>query len=259
MYSRLHPNEAVFTNITIQDDYKNVLYLTLKYSEQNEHYYIHFVPSKDTYTSIKNDFDILLNSVKVRDFETASHQTRVTEMSVLLSKLLTHLAQFNVAIDQNFIDKMRIGASLHDVWKIWIPENILFSPNKLTPNEMAQMKEHCKIWANMIGTLEEKFWSRKVIDFAKNIALCHHERWNGTGYPYWLKWEQIPLSAQIVAIIDVFDALMSERPYKKPLWIEEVREILKNGRGSDFNPEILDIFLENFEVFLNERKKYNNN
>lgn len=254
-YSRLHPNETIFTDITIKEN-DNTLYLTIKFDNEKNHFYFHFIPAKDTYTTIKNDFWIMIDFVEVRDSETAEHQKRVTEMSVELSKLTAKIKKYSELIDQNFIDKMRVWSALHDVGKIWIPDSILLSPNKLTPDEMNQIRRHSEIGAKMIEKLEEKFWKRKVIDFARNIALYHHERYSGTGYPYWLEWDEIPLPAQIVAIIDVFDALMSRRPYKKPLSIPEVKKIMEEWRWKDFNPEILDLFLENFEKFCFIRNNF---
>ena len=133
---------------------------------------------------------------------------------------------------------MRYAAPMHDVGKIGIPDHILLKPGKLDQDEWEVMKQHTVIGAQILQGSDAEY-----IQVAEVIALAHHEKWDGTGYPKGLKGADIPLSGRIVAVADVFDALTSERPYKKALSLEESLGIIKGGRGSHFDPDVVDAFL----------------
>jgi putative two-component system response regulator len=140
---------------------------------------------------------------------------------------------------------------LHDIVKVGIPDNILLKPGKLTPEEMEIMKTHAKIGAEAIEQAESDVREPvPFLVFAKEIANYHHEKWDGSGYPAGLKGDQIPVSARLMALADVFDALISVRVYKAAMSHDKAREIIVMGRGTHFDPDVLDAFLTCFEDFV---------
>ena len=143
------------------------------------------------------------------------------------------------------IEDLCKAAPLHDVGKIKIPDAILQKPGRLTPEEFDTMKQHTThsraIIKMIIGDVEDEHY----VGIVEDIAMYHHERWDGTGYPTGLKEEEIPLAARIMAVADVFDALYEERCYKPPVRpIERIMQIMQEGRGTQFDPVIIDVFME---------------
>lgn len=165
------------------------------------------------------------------DGETGDHIRRLGLYSQLMAK---HLGW-----GQNEIDEIRIAAPMHDIGKIGIPDHILTKPGKLTKEEFEIMKKHPEIGSKILSNSKSP-----LIQMASDISLGHHEKWDGSGYPYGLSGEDISISARIVAIVDVFDALIHKRVYKDKLPIDEAMAILKEGRGKHFDPDLLDLFLE---------------
>lgn len=168
-------------------------------------------------------------ALDLRDHETEGHSRRVTEATLRLAQ--------RVGIPVGNLAHIRRGALLHDIGKLGIPDAILLKPGKLTVEEMNVMKQHpvyAYEWLSKIPFLVP------VLD----IPFCHHERWDGSGYPRGLKGKEIPLAARVFAIIDVWDALLSDRPYRKALAEDEVRKYLNEKKGREFDPEIVDLFLQ---------------
>jgi putative two-component system response regulator len=165
-----------------------------------------------------------------RDDDTGEHIRRVGALSA-------HVAQ---ALELSGAEVELIGraAPLHDVGKIGIPDGILLKPGKYTPEEFDHMKTHSAIGAHILGGSSDP-----VLQMAEVIALCHHERWDGTGYPRGLRGEEIPLSGRIVAVADVFDALTHERPYKKAWPVEQAVEEIEQQSERHFDPRIVEAFL----------------
>ena len=179
----------------------------------------------------------LVTASMYRDEETGEHIRRVG----LHSSELARLANWSVEATE----QIRLAAPMHDVGKIGIPDSILQKPGRLTDEEMSVMKTHTLIGA---GMLEDS--SSPMLQMARTIALCHHERWDGTGYPYGLEGLRIPAAARIVAIVDVFDALTHDRVYRPAMPIEKAISILNEGRCSHFDSLLLDLFLQNIDTFL---------
>jgi PAS domain S-box-containing protein/putative nucleotidyltransferase with HDIG domain len=172
-----------------------------------------------------------------RDRETEGHSRRVTEMAV-------KIAQAMGMSDAELVN-VRRGALLHDIGKMKIPDSILLKPGKLTDDEWEIMHEHPEFAYELLSPIA---FLRPALD----IPYCHHEKWDGTGYPRGLKGEQIPLAARIFALIDVWDALSSDRPYR-PAWPKEkVMEYLSENAGTHFDPQVVKVFLETDWHFLNE-------
>jgi HD-GYP domain-containing protein (c-di-GMP phosphodiesterase class II) len=168
------------------------------------------------------------SAIAKRDSDTSHHNYRVTLLSIRLGKE----AGLSAAAMRSLIK----GAFIHDVGKIAISDNILLKPGRLTPEEFEVMKTHVSHGADIVRNTE---W----LADAAAVVRCHHEKFNGTGYPDGQSGEDIPIIARIFAIADVFDALTSERPYKKALPLDRSLEILIEGRGSHFDPRLLDAFL----------------
>ncbi|ERI95376.1 HD domain protein [Clostridiales bacterium oral taxon 876 str. F0540] len=197
-----------------------------------------------------------------RDSDTGEHLNRMQTYAKMMAKFLSQEEKYKNIIDRDYIDDIERFAPLHDVGKVAIRDEILLKPGKLTYEEFETMKTHTTYGARVLSMADEnlKKHGRSLFKLAIEIAEGHHEKWDGSGYPYGKKGEEIPLSARIVAISDVFDALTSKRPYKEPFTFEESINIIKDGYGKHFDPHIIDVFIKNIEAFQNvyEGFKVNN-
>jgi putative two-component system response regulator len=169
-----------------------------------------------------------------RDEETGAHIRRTG----LFSEFLALKSGWSVAE----AEQLRMAAPMHDVGKIGIPDAILRKHGKLTDEEFEQMKQHTIIGARMLAGS-----SSPVLQLAEKIALSHHERWDGDGYPHRLSGEQIPEAARILSIVDVYDAISHDRVYRPAMSEELVLEIMRRGMGTHFDPHLLTFFLANYE------------
>lgn len=185
-----------------------------------------------------------------RDPETGDHLHRMKTYSRVIAELLSKEAKYNKLIDMNYINNIERFSPLHDIGKVAIKDEILLKPGKLTFEEFEIMKTHALYGANVLSRAEEniKKRGRSIFTMAIEIAGGHHEKWDGSGYPKSLKGENIPLSARIVAVADVFDALTSKRPYKEPLSFEQSISMINEGKGKHFDPEIIEVFLRNINI-----------
>ena len=187
----------------------------------------------------------MANLIESRDGSTGKH-VKNTQMYVrMIANELRRRKLFGEELTSDYIEDLCKAAPLHDVGKIKIPDSILQKPGRLTPEEFEIMKQHTTesrtIIQMIIGDVEDEHYVRIVED----IALYHHERWDGTGYPTGLAGDAIPLAARIMAVADVFDALYEERCYKPPVRpIERIMQIMSEGRGTQFDPVIIDVFME---------------
>ena len=189
---------------------------------------------------LQNTFMSLLEASKMKDNDTGSHIERVNDYSRLLAEHLKGSEGFD-EIDDVFIQDIGFLAAMHDVGKIGTPDDILNKAGPLDKWEREIMNEHTKNGAYILSTYPKKM--------AMEIARSHHEKWDGSGYPYGIFGQMIPLSARIVCIADVYDALRSKRSYKKAFTHAHSVEIMRKGRESHFDPRILDLFLEINESF----------
>ncbi len=208
----------------------------------------------------------LARASEYRDNDTGHHIIRVGAYAAMIARKL--------GLDEEYVQTIEQAAKLHDVGKIGIPDAILHKPGKLDDQEMYHMKTHCDLGLHVITSLndeQESVANRKhvqmgasilemddspVLSMAAQIALTHHEKWDGSGYPFGLAGEQIPLEGRITAVADVFDALSSIRPYKPAFSPDKCREILSEGRGKHFDPKVLDAFMIAFDEAIQIRVKY---
>jgi putative two-component system response regulator len=180
--------------------------------------------------------------VEFRDDVTGGHIVRTQKY---LQLLVDELLQEDLYADETSawnMDYLVPSAQLHDVGKIAISDTILNKPGKLDPEEFEIMKTHAAIGVTIIHRIEENAEKHDFMKHARLIAGGHHEKWDGTGYPLGMKGKEIPLEARLMAVADVYDALLSVRPYKQPLSPGEARRIIQNGKGTQFDPVLVDVF-----------------
>ena len=149
------------------------------------------------------------------------------------------------------LDLVMRSAQLHDVGKIAIKDSILQKPGRLTPEEFEEIKKHTVVGEEIIEEIKKNSAEQAFLEHAGIFAASHHERWDGSGYPRGLKGENIPLQGRLLAIADVYDALVSERPYKKALTHEKAVDIIVEGKGTHFDPSLVDLFLSVSDEFKN--------
>lgn len=179
----------------------------------------------------------LVLAAEYKDEDTGDHIVRMSHYSALIAKKLVMPAKE--------VKDILYAAPMHDVGKIGIPDNILMKPGKLTNEEFDFMKTHTTIGAKILADSKAE-----ILQLASQIAISHHEKWNGKGYPQGLAGDNIPLAARIVGLADVFDALTSRRPYKVPFPVEVALDIIKKERGQHFDPDVADVFFENMDEIL---------
>lgn len=190
-----------------------------------------------------------------KDYETGSHIARTQRYVELLANCLKTHPKFAKDLEDENLKLIVRGAPLHDLGKVVIPESILHKPTKLDDEEWALMKTHAKRGADiMYKALESVPKSFRFLEVASELAHWHHEKWNGTGYPDGLKAEEIPVSARLMAVADVFDALVTRRPYKTPFSLDEAKQIIMDGRGTHFDPDVVDAFCQCFDAFSETSK-----
>lgn len=193
----------------------------------------------------------LAHLADTRDPETGDHILRTQAYVELLGRSLQEHPRFNETMTEHFIELLTKSAPLHDIGKVGIPDNILLKPGKLTADEWAIMRTHAELGARAIEYAEKDV--EQPVEFlvlAKEIAHWHHERWDGSGYPDGLCGDGIPVSARIMAIADVFDAIVSARVYKSKMPYDEAKEIMYAGRNCQFDPDIIDVFLAKYDQFV---------
>jgi cyclic di-GMP phosphodiesterase len=202
----------------------------------------------------------LARAAEHRDNDTGNHVIRVGRYTAIIAR--------RIGYPERRLEMLEQAAQLHDVGKIGIPDSILFKPGRLDPAEYDLIKRHCSLGKQIIQPIAERDWnilkthtrigesmlhvrSSQLLMLAAKIAQTHHERWDGKGYPLGLKGEDIPLEGRVVAVADVFDALSSRRPYKEPFPRERCFEIIEDGRGTQFDPDVLDAFFDCAEEIVN--------
>lgn len=179
-----------------------------------------------------------------RDPETGGHIKRTMNYVRLLAEKLQDHPNFKDFLTAATIEHLWKSAPLHDVGKVGVPDSILLKPGKLTANEFSEIKKHTIFGRDALNVSAAKLGPDSFLRIAQEMAYTHHEKWDGSGYPEGLKESEIPISGRLMAVADVYDALISRRIYKPPLTHSEAVEIIRNDSGIAFDPEIVKIFLE---------------
>ncbi|MCL1823381.1 MAG: response regulator [Oscillospiraceae bacterium] len=195
---------------------------------------------------------VLANMVESRDTLTGQHIERTTMYIKILLEAMLDCGIYSKEIEQWDLEMVASSARLHDIGKIVITDLILNKPGKLSPEEFEVIKTHAVEGQRIIDSIIAQSGDEMFLENAKLFAGCHHERWDGTGYPNGLKASDIPLQGRVMALVDVYDALTSERPYKVAFSHDEAMKIIKEGIGSQFDPKIVDVFLSISEKFAEE-------
>ncbi|MBQ4878753.1 two-component system response regulator [Pseudoalteromonas luteoviolacea] len=194
---------------------------------------------------------------ETRDQETGNHIRRTQLYVKLLATILCEKDKYKEILTPEVINNFYKSAPLHDIGKVGIPDNVLLKPGKLTADEFEIMKSHTVYGRNAIETAESALGQTdSFLQTAKEISHYHHEKWDGSGYPQGLKGEEIPLSARMMAIADVYDALISRRVYKDAMEHDKAIAIMREGRASHFDPELLDEFLAKENLFFDISQQY---
>lgn len=192
----------------------------------------------------------LAHLAEIRDPETGNHLRRTQGYVGILARQLSDHPRFAGFLDERNIQLLVKSAPLHDIGKVGIPDHILLKPGKLTPDEWAIMKTHSQLGSDAIALAERE--AERPVEFlgmARDIAHYHHEKWDGSGYPEGLAADAIPISARLMALADVFDALTSWRVYKPPIPFDESVAIIREGRAQHFDPDVVDAFLACLDDF----------
>jgi putative two-component system response regulator len=199
--------------------------------------------TRELFQSREESIYILSKAAEFRDNETAKHTIRMGHSSAQLARIS--------GLPEPFCRRIQIAAPLHDVGKIGISDTILLKPGKLTTEEFAKMKTHCEIGYRILSES-----TSDILSLGAEIALNHHEKYDGSGYPNGLSGDEIPITGRIAAICDVFDALTTERVYKKAIPADQALQIMIEGGGFHFDPHLLHHFLQNFEIFAAIRGRF---
>ena len=194
---------------------------------------------------------------ETRDDETGNHIRRTQLYVKALAERLRAHPRFEAVLNSQMIELIYKSAPLHDIGKIGIPDHILLKPGKLTDNEFEVMKEHTLLGRKAIEGAERRLGMRvRFLNVAKDMACCHHERWDGAGYPLCLAGDAIPVPGRLMALADVYDAIISQRIYKSASTHEQACSAIVKGRGTQFDPDVVDAFIDIAEEFRDIALKY---
>jgi putative two-component system response regulator len=194
---------------------------------------------------------MMASLAETRDNETGNHIFRTQRYIRVIARCLQNHPRFQRYLNDTTINTLYKSAPLHDIGKIGIPDRILLKPGKLTPEEFEIMKTHTNLGRDVIAGAEAQVGGvASFLACAREIAYSHHEKWDGSGYPQGLSGEDIPISARLMALADVYDALISRRVYKPPMPHADARSIILQGRGQHFDSDIVDAFLQCEDEFV---------
>lgn len=185
----------------------------------------------------------LAKLAEYRDEGTGTHLERIREYSRIIAEQMAHLPKYRGYISTVYIEDIYRSSILHDIGKVGVPDAILLKPGALTPDEFEIIKTHAVLGGDALNSIDSQIEGKSFLTLGKEIAYYHHEKWDGNGYPKGLDGDQIPLSARMVALADVYDALTSKRFYKDAYSHDRARDIIVNLKGTHFDPEVVEAFL----------------
>ncbi len=200
---------------------------------------------------------LMADMVENRDSDTGDHIQKTASYVRIILNGLKRKGYYSEQMTSQYMIYVEKSAPLHDVGKIKIPDAILNKPGRLTAEEFEIMKTHATVGKEIIEKAMSTIEGGSYLREARNMAAYHHEKWNGTGYPEGLKEEEIPLSARIMAVADVFDALTSARVYKPAFPLDEALRMIEEGKGTQFDPKCVEVFLESVSDIKDVLRKYN--
>ena len=198
----------------------------------------------------------LAKLAEYRDKGTGAHLERIREYAKILAQALAKNSKYRPIISPEYIDDIYQSSILHDIGKVGIPDAVLLKPDKLNDQEYEIIKRHTIFGGDVIKTIENRIVGKSFLAMGKEIAYNHHEKWDGSGYPAGLSGEDIPLSARIVALADMYDALTTERFYKPAYTHKQSRHIITNLKKIHFDPAIVDVFLQLEAEFMRIRREH---
>jgi len=193
-----------------------------------------------------------------RDPETGAHLERIREYCLLIGEDLARQEFFRETVDGEYVQMIYLTSPLHDIGKVGIPDRVLLKPGRLTPEEFDVMKRHTIIGGQTLDAALNAYPEARYLQMARDIAWTHHEKFDGSGYPHGLRGEGIPLCGRITALADVYDALTTKRVYKEAYSHEVAREIILEGNGKHFDPQIVESFLRNEDRFQEVHRRFAN-
>ena len=185
-----------------------------------------------------------------RDNDTGLHLDRIREYCRILAQELSNWPEYHEEIDGEYIQLLYLTSPLHDLGKVGIPDSVLLKPGPLTPEEFEIMKRHTTIGGETLQAVTLAHPEARYLSMARDIAFTHHERWDGSGYPFGLRGRDIPLCGRLTALADVYDALTSRRIYKAKMGHDEARQIILDGSGSHFDPDVVEAFRRREAEFI---------
>ena len=188
-----------------------------------------------------------------RDRDTGEHLERIRSYVTIIA---TELAKRDPEIDHRFVADLAVASSLHDIGKVGIPDAVLLKPGELTSTERRAMELHTVLGSECLSAIQRELEEDDFLELAQQIAIAHHEHWNGNGYPYGIQGKDIPLAARIVALADCYDALTTKRPYKKSLSHEDSREWIVTRYGTHFDPMVVEAFIAREQDFVRVNQSY---
>jgi len=191
----------------------------------------------------------LVKSAETRDDDTGAHIERTAGYCRLIAEKLREAGRYKDLIDDEYIETIEMAAPLHDIGKVGIPDSILLKPGRLTDEEFVTMKSHVTKGYETLASVDSVYHENVFLRLGMEISRYHHEKWDGSGYMSELSQDEIPLSARIMALSDVYDALRTKRVYKDAFSQEKTVSIIKSGRGKHFDPELVDLFIEHNLLF----------
>jgi putative two-component system response regulator len=202
--------------------------------------------------------ETMADLIEYRSAESGQHVKRTKHLCGMLFHSMENDTVYHHLFDGEDMQEMINAIPLHDVGKVAIPDSILLKPGRLTPEEFEVIKTHTTIGGEIINALRKNGFSNRLTSYCYDFCMYHHEHWDGSGYPVGLKGEKIPLFARIVALVDVYEALVSDRAYKKAMPHCQAKEIILSGSGTHFDPAIVGFFLKieaDFERYCNDKTK----
>ncbi len=212
---------------------------------------------KEVCASQKATVVSLVELARSRDNDTGYHIERTQEYCKVLAEKLGRNDGYKEAIDDDYLANIYQAAALHDIGKVAVPDNILLKPGRLSAEEFEMIKNHSSVGAQILNLTAERYPWNDYLNMGVDIALYHHEKWDGSGYPKGLSEKDIPLCGRIMAVADVYDALRNERPYKKGYSHTETVEIIKKDSGKHFDPDIVKHFVDIEDIFAEIYVKLN--